>query len=378
MKPVRNLLFIRFSAIGDIVECVPLLRALKQRLGCRITWLTVKGYEGVLADCPYVDEVIAVERPFRRARFGMHWWDARRSYGSIRDLQKRRFDAVVNYQRNARSYVIELFTQPSLSRRLRAFRDLLAEGLTPPAVKKRRQQRRLALLTAHPEASRHLVFMARPPLDEFGISQYDDSLEFFLNDSLRGFADEFLAGHSVAPSPARPLIGINPGVNWESKQYFEHRYAAAADALVQADNADILIFGGPEDVEKANAVLAAMKQGDRAVSCAGQTPSANHAAALIARCSLFITNDTGLMHLAAALGVPTISIFGGTHPGLHAPIPQPGVPHIHLCKGQSLPCWPCYRYHCKISDNRACLKPVTPDDILSAARGILSPPTVKK
>ncbi|MGH8103490.1 MAG: glycosyltransferase family 9 protein [bacterium] len=355
--PAR-ILFIKFSAIGDIVLNIPALRAIHAKFPqADIDWLTVRGYEGILAVCPYIKETLVIERPFRRS-FSLA--DLRSSMRFLRDIARRRYDRVFNFQGNARSYLIECVAQPGFQAKAAALGRLIRESLLPPGLKGGRKQR------GYP------VDVTLADLETMGIPDAGRHLEYFLSEECAGFASEFLARHSLEPSPARPLIGLNPGVNWESKEYFEERYAAAADALVESHRADILIFGGPDDLDKANAVLGAMTHRDRAISCAGQTPTPNHAAALIARCSMFITNDTGLMHLAAAVGTPTVSIFGGTSPSFHAPRPQTGMDHIALCKGQTLPCWPCYRYYCQITDNRACMKPITDEDIVATARTLLS------
>jgi heptosyltransferase-2 len=149
----------------------------------------------------------------------------------------------------------------------------------------------------------------------------DTRTESFPNDALRAFAESVLRDHGIRPSPEAPLIGLNLGVNWESKHYFEERYAVVAKALVEQREATILVFGGPDDLPKAEAVLAGIRRRDRVVSLAGKTRTPNHAAAVIALCALFITNDTGVMDLVAAVGVPTVAIFGGTHRALHAPRP---------------------------------------------------------
>jgi heptosyltransferase-2 len=370
--PSARILFIKFSAIGDIVAATPALRALKEKLRCHITLLTVKDYEGLLADCPYVDEIVAMERPFERLRFGFQWSDAWRLLSFLNELRGKHFTAVVNYQQNARSFVVELFLQPSVGAKIRALRNLIIESLMPAVLKRLRQRRLFTVIASGKVAFRPALYYDASPLRRFGIREVDPRPEFFLNDALRSFADETLSKRGIGPSSDALLVGINPGVNWESKRYFEDRYAAVADALIERHDAWILIFGGPADIQKAEAVLAGMRHKDRAVLVAGITPTPNHAAALIARCRLFITNDTGLMHIAAALGVPTVSLFGGTHPALHAPRAQPDCPHIHLSAGDSLRCWPCYRYHCHWKTERACFLGITTERVLSAAEMILT------
>lgn len=366
-----RVLFIKFSAIGDIVEATPALRALKKDLGCHITLLTVKDYEGLLADCPYVDEIIAMERPFTRLRSGWSLEDTRKLLHFLRALNGRRFDAIVNYQQNARSFVVELFIQRSLMGKIRALKNLIIEALMPVWCKKLRQRRLFTAIAAGVIPFRPGLYYDPYPERQLGISRLEYRPEFFLNDELRAYAESVLHQWGIRPSQENPLIGINPGVNWESKRYFEERYAEVANALIDQMGAWIILFGGPDDVAKAEAVIAGVQRRDRIFSLAGKTPTPNHAAAVIARCRLFITNDTGLMHIAGALGIPTVSIFGGTHPALHAPRSGFGVPHLHLSAGKHLPCWPCYRYYCLWKNNRECFRGITVDRVLEAAVTLL-------
>jgi len=353
MNSPRKILVIKFSAIGDLVLTVPALRAIHQAFPtASITLLVVKGYEGILRACPYVDEILALERPFRRS-FSLT--DLLRTARFLWQLREGHFDEVFNFQGNTRSYLMELVAVRGWRRKWVAFRHFLFQLLAPPAMKGGRKQK------GYP------VDVQLEVLREQGIPSAGAHLEFFLAPEEITFADRFLARHPILASSIF-LLGINPGVNWESKEYFEERYAEIADYFAERHGAGILIFGGPEDVPRAEAVLRAMKHPGQAVSCAGQTPTPNYAAALISRCSLFITNDTGLMHLAAAVGVPTVSIFGGTDPFLHAP---QGKNHIALCKGKSLPCWPCYRYYCHIPEKRKCLKMISVSDVLTSAESLL-------
>ncbi len=352
----RKVLVIKFSAIGDLVLTVPALRAIRQAFpSARISLLVVKGYEGILHACPYIDETLTLERPFRRSFPPLDFFRFTRF---LFLLSGKHFDEVFNFQGNARSYLIEIFTSPGWKRKWNAFGNLLFQIFAPPAMKGGRRQK------GYP------VEVQLGDLKKRGIPPAGAHLEFFFSTEEISFANAFLSRYPFLTTRTF-LLGINPGVNWESKEYFEERYAGVADNLVKHYGAGVLLFGGPEDIPKAEAVLRAMKHPEEAVICAGQTPTPNHAAALISRCSLFITNDTGLMHLSAAVGVPTLSIFGGTNPLFHAPKAEP---HIALCKGQSLPCWPCYRYHCQIPDNRKCLKMISVSEVLSSADSLLAHP----
>jgi ADP-heptose:LPS heptosyltransferase len=117
---------------------------------------------------------------------------------------------------------------------------------------------------------------------------------------------------------AGPLIGLGPTANWSGKTWAPERFAALFQALAAGlPGARPVVFGGPGPVERAMAqpVLDALP---RAVDLVGAL-SLPEAAACLARCALFVGNDSGLMHLAAAAGAPTLGLFGPTPPSEYAP-----------------------------------------------------------
>ena len=102
-----------------------------------------------------------------------------------------------------------------------------------------------------------------------------------------------------------PIIAVAPGSKWESKVWFEDRYSTVILKLVQEQNVLPVIFGGPEDREKGDRLIARWNTG---INSAGQL-TVRQSAALLDRCALYVGNDTGTMHLAAAVNVPCVAIF---------------------------------------------------------------------
>jgi heptosyltransferase-3 len=118
--------------------------------------------------------------------------------------------------------------------------------------------------------------------------------------------------------PGGPVIGLGPTANWSGKVWPAERFVAVYEQLaVDLPGARAAIFAGPGPVERAMAapVLAALPD---AIDLAGNL-SLPEAAACLARCALFIGNDSGLMHLAAAAGAPTVGLFGPTPASEYAP-----------------------------------------------------------
>jgi len=180
-----------------------------------------------------------------------------------------------------------------------------------------------------------------------GASQ-DEKLEFWgIGRDDEAFADSILAGH------AGPVIGINPCTTWPSKQWPAERFAHLADLLAQRLGACVLITGGPDDFHTADRITKLASS--EPVNLIGRT-TIWQLGALIKRCCLYITCDSGPMHISAAVGTPTIALFGPTDPVRHGPY---GSSHRVLRK--EMRCSPCYQRECKNGD---CMNAIQVEDIM--------------
>jgi heptosyltransferase-2 len=142
-----------------------------------------------------------------------------------------------------------------------------------------------------------------------GLKTDGQALELFVGTEDAGHAREILARGGI--SARDTVVGINPGAAFgPAKQWLPENYARLADRICDAYHARILIFGGPGDRDLGRAIANMMQH--RPMDLSGRT-TLGQAMALIANCDLFVTNDSGLMHVAAALDTPLIAIFGSTN-----------------------------------------------------------------
>lgn len=164
-----------------------------------------------------------------------------------------------------------------------------------------------------------------------------------------------------------PLMAVNPGASCASKRWTPENFAILCDNLAKKFRARILIVSDRSNAEFANAVAGKMRH--EPVNLAGKT-TVGELAALLSKCALFISNDSGPVHIASALKVPVISIFGRNDPGLSprrwAPTYEKSVV-FHKDPG----CDPCLAHTCK--KGFKCLHAVTPEEVLSAASSLLTP-----
>jgi heptosyltransferase-2 len=168
----------------------------------------------------------------------------------------------------------------------------------------------------------------------------------------------------------KPLIGLNAGAEYgPAKRWPLDRFAEAARLLAERTGGHFVLFGGKNDIPLAEDLTHRL-QGLTVTSLAGQTTLAELMAAL-ALCRVVITNDTGPMHLAAALGVPVVVPFGSTSPELTGPGLPSDLRH-HLLLG-SAPCAPCFLRQCPV-DFR-CMDSIPADRVVAAALTALSQPS---
>jgi heptosyltransferase-2 len=215
---------------------------------------------------------------------------------------------------------------------------------------------------------RHQVYYYLDLLYQTGLSDrdylndplFEPDLRLSSSEAAAVKADDLLKSMGAAPS--RPLVAIHPGAFFGSaKRWFPDRYAALADRLIGDLGAEVLILGSADDAPLAEQIRARMKHLPRLL--AGATEVAE-LMALIRRCRLFITNDSGPMHLAAALGAPQIALFGSTDERATGPFSEHArVIHKHV------ECSPCLLRECP-SDLR-CFSRIEVDEVFDLARSML-------
>ncbi|MGQ9689154.1 MAG: lipopolysaccharide heptosyltransferase II [Desulfobaccales bacterium] len=160
-------------------------------------------------------------------------------------------------------------------------------------------------------------------------------------------------------SPGGPWVGLAPGASYgPAKRWPAERFAAVGEILRQEFQARVVLLGGPDD-RQAAAEVQRCGQG-RFLNLAGQT-TLRQALAVLAHLKVLITNDSGLMHAAAALGVPVVAIFGSTSPAATRPFTRRAAVIHH-----PLPCSPCLKRTCTV--DYACLTAITVTEVADAAR----------
>lgn len=164
------------------------------------------------------------------------------------------------------------------------------------------------------------------------------------------------------PKTGKALVGIAPGATYgPAKRWFPERFAAVIDKLNQSFPVQGVIFGGKAEWETAEEVR--KFAGTDFVNLAGKT-TLQETIYLISQCRLFISNDSGLMHIAGALNVPTVAIFGSTNPVTTSPAGEKTA-----IVRRAVSCSPCLKKTCPT--DFACMNLITVDDVFTAAQNLL-------
>ncbi|MBI4342083.1 MAG: lipopolysaccharide heptosyltransferase II [Candidatus Omnitrophica bacterium] len=193
--------------------------------------------------------------------------------------------------------------------------------------------RRVAL----PEGRRHKASTYFPLLEAMGVAPPEALAEYVVNAEEREAARTLLGAHRLLSGG--PLVLLHPGANWGHKRWAPERFAQLGDRLITGPQARVALTGAAGDVELARSISQHMRH--PAVVLAGRT-TLRELAACLAQARLFVSNDTGVLHIASALATPLVALYGPTSPALTGPLGDPRrmrvIHHPDCC-----PEIPCYR-----------------------------------
>jgi len=208
---------------------------------------------------------------------------------------------------------------------------------------------------------------------QWGVStpHVDSNLEIFIPEQDLKWADSFLKDSGIQPQQRIAAVVPGGGASWGKSAIYKHwppeNFAHVADALMDKYAVKVILLGSSDDSGVCNAVSGSMR--NKAVSACGKTGLLQFAA-LLKRCSLVICNDGGPLHMAAAVDVKTVSLFGPVDENVYGPYP-PGSNHIVL--KENIDCRPCYKgFRFKQCQDRFCLMNIRPEDVVKAAEKLLT------
>ena len=283
---VHKILVIKLRAIGDVLLSTVVLKNLRTAFpSAEIDFLTEQPSRDVIEGNPFVNSLITYH-PKRRGGLRL-----------IRQIRRRNYDLVIDLFGNPRSALVTYFSGAKYRVGYRfKWRQYCYNVVVEPRG-----------------GEVHNIEFNLDALRAIGVTVSDFSICFPCPAEAHDLAER---SFTDAKLNGRFIVALNPGGGWYTKRWRLPQYAELGDLISEKFHAQVLIIWGPGERADAEEIQSRMK------SEAVLTPpcTLKELAAILSRCSALVTNDSGPMHIAAAMGTPVLAIFGPTNPELQGPL----------------------------------------------------------
>lgn len=335
-SPHSKILIRSTNWIGDAIMTLPAVRTIRKNFpGAEISILSQPWVADVFRADPAIDHVVHYYKKTKHQGLAG-------IYRMGRELSLHRFDMAILLQNAFEAALIA-----------RIARIPVVAGYS-------RDCRRPLLTHAVPQnreiRQKHQVYYYQHLMRELGLECGPDELHLHLADDDIAWARNFLAGHP------RPLVGLNPGAAYgPAKRWPAKRYGELAKLVQLQTGGSVAVFGTRDDTAAAEEI-ATFAPG--LIDLTGRT-TLSQAMAIISLCDAFVTNDSGLMHVAAATATPLVAIFGSTDPIATGPFSAQAI-----VIQKHLPCIPCLKPDC--TTDFACMQGIRAGEVFEAVSSLLA------
>ena len=337
-RDYKNILVINLMHIGDLMLVTPVLRTLRTNYPkARISLLADKKLADLVQYNRHIDECLLIDKKGRDdslPSFIKYIWG----------IRKKKFDLVINLHRNERASAIAAFSGA----------DRIV-GYAKPGFALLFDQ-----VLPNLKAVKHQIHSHFDVLEQaVGIDRIDDGgLEMWLPEAAVRSAAKIWQENFA---PDKKVVAFNIGASWKTKRWIDTYFARCADELLEKGYG-VAFFGGPMDTELVEACIAQMKHRDSGdIKVFTGKVSLGELGALLKKCALFLTTDSGPMHVGVSQNVPVVTMFGAS------PVPgfYPYDARDVLIKTPE-PCHPCGIHECpkQGADNMACMKKITVEIVM--------------
>jgi len=340
-KNYKKILIIRLSSIGDIILASPLIRLVRKRFPqAKIDLVVCTEFEELVSSNPNINQVILFDR-----QTGI-----KALLELCKKIHQERYDLIIDLQKKLRSLII-----------------CLTSGAKQWVFYNKHSFLRFLLVKFKINRYLNTPFLANlylKSIEKFGVEDDGQGLEFYIIPSKEMVILELLRREKIGKKDI--LIGLAPGAHWDTKRWLKERFIELANLLIQKKKAKIVILGGKEEVELSKEIETSLLT--KPITAAGRL-SLMETAALLKRCQVLITNDTGIMHMAAAVKTPVVAIFGPT-------VKEFGYYPYRVANrviDKDLPCRPCSiigSSKCKIN-TFDCMRLISAKEVLEAVEELL-------
>lgn len=327
----KRLLVIKLRAVGDVLLSTIVLRNLRLAFpGTQIDFLTEPPARDILAGSPDVNSLLLYDRTTMTG------------LDLIRHVRKRRYDVVIDLFGNPRTALV---TRLSGAKHRVGFRF---RGRTYAYT-----------IVVNPRGGEvHNTQFNLDAIEAIGVEIQDRNVYFHFTPADERYVDDFLERFSLK---GRVLVALNTGGGWYTKRWSLERFAELGDRIIGEFGSAIILPWGPGQIHEVQQVAAFMSR-TAVVPPATTLPQLG---ALLKRASLVVSNDSGPMHIAAAVGTPVLGIYGPTNPLLQGPYGR----HHAIIRKETLECLGCNFTSCPIG--HLCMKELSVDAVFEAVRDII-------
>ncbi len=320
--------------VGDMVLLTPALRELKIAYPRSHLSLLIRPLVAdLMTTHPYIDEAIIDSKGRSLSSLPSFW-------KSVSEIRRSGFDlAIVLHPTSFRNALIPF---------LAGIPERIGSNVSGRGI--------LLTKVCSDRRDLHEVHRYLRVLELIDIHESSTELEFWHTDADRHAVRQTLATQGILPT--EHLIGVNIGTTWRTKRWALENFGDVITQLQKRFGARILLTGSPTEIPLGEALVEVAKV--EAINLIGQT-TLMQLGALIESCDLYLTCDSGPMHIAAAVGTPTIALFGPTSPTRHGPYGE-----NHEVIEKSVECRPCYKRKCMRKDlPHLCMTEIDPNEVVA-------------
>jgi lipopolysaccharide heptosyltransferase II len=338
-KDVKNILLIQLGDIGDVVLSMPSLRALRENFAdaTLIAAVREKAKE-LIVDCPWVNEVISINQNKRKLLEEV--WYQKDFFTRLRQLQ---FDLSINLRPGDRSAILSFLAGARQRISFYAHDGQLWQNRVPT---------HLNLIDY--EVGQYVADYYSSLLAAYNIRTQHNLPQMTVSSEKLKKVQELFFEKEIPAN--RPIIALQPFSIWQYKEWGNAKYIQLIHHITSRFGLPVIITGSPDECVRASAIADAC--GPHVFSLAGKT-SIGMFAALLKSCGLFIGVDSAGMHIAAAVGTRTVSIFGPSSAASWAPRGP-----LHKVVHGNLPCVPCRQKGCEGTEQSRCLEVLSVDEVM--------------
>ncbi len=340
------ILLIQLGDIGDAVLTLPAIATLKRRfpMGSLVVCVREHARE-LMEDCPHVDHVLAVDKRKRKPALAVA-----HQVRFLRRLRKHRCSVAIELRTGTRGAILARLSgaRARIGRYANdgtLWRNRLFTHLIKPVCENRQY------------AARHNLNITAP----FGLLEEDPRPEIAVGEKRLASVEKIFEELQVPKN--RPLVAVHPFSLWKYKEWQLLEMSRLLDKIQAEYHCAVIVTGAPGERKRAEDLVGLCVQ--KPYNLAGKT-SIGELPAVFQNCRLFIGVDTAALHIAAAVGIPTIGIFGPSSWTNWAPR---GESHLVIKKG--LKCQPCSRKGCDDSERSRCLSELTHGEIYDESKRLL-------